>query len=1545
MSRGSLRRAGWWAALLAVLGFRAALPALTITEIMYQPPAAEPDLQFVEVFNDTGTAVDLSGYFFSKGLQFVFPEGTVLGGKSYLVVCSDVEAVKARYGILNAIGDWTGSLDPGGEEVEIVNLSAGEEVKVSYNDRGRWPSAPKGTGHTLSLREPHLDPDDGVNWTPSRELGGSPGRANFSGSSPTVEETDIIPLQAVWRYQKGTPQLAPPIPAWRTLGFNDSGWLSGATGIGYGDNDDQTVLADMMNGYLSIAARRTFTLTADDVARIQELVFEIRYDDGFAAYVNGNEVGRNFLGNPGEDAPFDLPAGLHEADPGSEEEYVVPKAFLRAGLNVLAVQVHNNLPESSDLSFIPRLFSRRELAAGKLVLNEHLGRTTGERWIELHNPGPTPLEAAGYHLSDDAGRLDKFTIPAGPPIPAGGFLVLTETQTGLALGSEDVAVFLTLPDRSAVADARVFENDGPPERIGMSDARYPDGAAQWVFAGPPTPGAPNALQVEADLVMNEIMYHPLESRHSPTGPFETRPGEYIEIHNRGARTIPLRGFALTRGVDYRFPDDAAIGPGGYVVVAQDPAYMAAAYGLAGVLGPWTGNLQNDGEAIRLEDPAGNTVDEVRYSEGGDWSELADGRGSSLELVDPRQDNSAGGAWEASDESGKAPWTQLSYTGSYTAFGESTFRFTPMEEGSFLIDDVEIMRGVQNHVQNGGFEAGTAPWVMEGSLVHTRRIDTEAHSGSACLEVIATRGGDMRVNRLVVPTFPAMPNGTYTVRFWARWLHGGNLILAHGFDNALARTLWLPVPRDLGTPGRENGATARLRVSTGAVNLGPVISAVEHRPPVPGGGQPVSVGASVVDADGVASVQVRYRLGGRGDGIFTPVAMAPDASGRYSATLPGFPAGTVVVFYLEASDARGATRRYPIDAPARTLLYQASGPAGSPLLVYRLSLDNENRTELEGRQLHSDDPVFGSFVFEESEVYYNVGLHYHGSPWNRPGQPRMFKLFFPGDRPLKGVKKFNISRYGSVQNEAMAYYTVGRTGRPDAPAPRSEYRYVRWLLNGADQGNMSHVEVVDRAYMARWFPLDKDGLILRANGKITFRLDESWNLSRWAAFQYLGPDKEAYRWNWDLHSRTLEDDWAPVISLMRTMDPGQTPTNAAFDLAAKDILDVEQMARMFAVRVLNDDWDTVGIGNGQNTYIYYASNEGRWKYVPWDMDHTFGNVAASLSPTADPGITRLLARPEFRRIYLQAIQESLDRTWNTPRLSLVLDPTEAAGPVNAAGIKSFVSGRTTSARAALGSQSVFGIRTNGGRDLVVGTDSTIIEGNAPLAMRTILLNGEPLPEMTWSQIQVWRTPVALESGLNRLEFFGYDRAGTLLGRVTINVTSTYQWNAPSIQSIEPASGPAAGGTAVVIRGADFHQGVKVFFGAAEALPVTLVGPAEIQVATPPGAGAVEVRVQNVDGRSAATPAGFIFQGPKFIRGDAGGDGAAGLNDVMLVLEYLFRRGTLGCLEAADANDDGLLDVTDAVRLLFFLYRGGAPLPQPYPELGADPTPDTLGCASG
>lgn len=92
----------------------------------------------------------------------------------------------------------------------------------------------------------------------------------------------------------------------------------------------------------------------------------------------------------------------------------------------------------------------------------------------------------------------------------------------------------------------------------------------------------------------------------------------------------------------------------------------------------------------------------------------------------------------------------------------------------------------------------------------------------------------------------------------------------------------------------------------------------------------------------------------------------------------------------------------------------------------------------------------------------------------------------------------------------------------------------------------------------------------------------------------------------------------------------------------------------------------------------------------------------------------------------------------------------------------------------------------------------------------------------------------------------------------------------------------------------------------------------------------------------TPAGPIEM---FSRGDTNGDGGMDITDPIRLLNALFRGGTIACDDAADVNDDGEVDISDPITILLALFRHGHSVP--YPAVGRidyDPTADDLTCIS-
>ena len=84
---------------------------------------------------------------------------------------------------------------------------------------------------------------------------------------------------------------------------------------------------------------------------------------------------------------------------------------------------------------------------------------------------------------------------------------------------------------------------------------------------------------------------------------------------------------------------------------------------------------------------------------------------------------------------------------------------------------------------------------------------------------------------------------------------------------------------------------------------------------------------------------------------------------------------------------------------------------------------------------------------------------------------------------------------------------------------------------------------------------------------------------------------------------------------------------------------------------------------------------------------------------------------------------------------------------------------------------------------------------------------------------------------------------------------------------------------------------------------------------------------------------------FVRGDCTANGTYDIGDPIALLGTLFAGGgALPCEDACDGNDDGALNVADAVYLLLHLFSNGTPPPAPYPSCSADATADPLDCGN-
>jgi len=1453
--------------------------ALMISEIMYHPveeggtPSGDENLEFIEFYNNKATREDLSAFALTNGVKYTFPAGTILAAKQYLVVARDASAVQAAYGI-TGVHEWSsGKLDNDGERIELSNSNGAIIMSFKYNDGRPWPAAADGTGHSLVRVRPAGDPEEASTWAVSTFIGGTPGGPDEAVAGPGEQNTiTLVDVGQSGRYFKGIEEPSGGTTDWTEIAFDDdpgtSDWIDGDSGYGYSTESDElqwieTEIDDMQGNYVSVYARMTFALTTTQLASFSQLSAEIHYDDGYVLYLNGTKVaGPKYLS--GDPPPFGQTASMGGDFPADNVDLTGFMHILVAGENVLAMQCHNqDIATSSDFILSPILRALAQpvvVPDTRLLINELLANSDaspGTDWIELYNPGPVAVDLDNFYLSDGRFELLQYDIPDGIVLQPGEFWAVREgtppSGVPFALSYAGETLFLTEattgPTPLRVADAVRF----PASEADVTAGRFPDGADNFQILSAPTYEARNEQPLVRDIVINEIMYH--------HGSRDER-YEYVELYNKGASTVSLDGWSFTDGIEYDFDGSSEvteIPAGGYLVVAKDPSLLETVYDNLTIginlVGPYSKELDDHKERVRLsysyEDPETHdvnmiVVDEVTYYDGGRWPKWADGQGGSIELRDPRSNNNMPDAWADSDETGKSDWEQFSFyiSGSdtnYTQGTVTTFGLMMLNRGEVLLDDLEVVLSGTNKLNNNGFESGTSYWRMLGNHVRSFVSTEDSHSGSQCLHLIATGHGDPGANR-VNQTISASTTSGVTFRGWARWLKGSrHMLLRTTRDSSPvqpprpANSFELSIPMDSGTPGAQNTAFVS--------NRGPDIADVRHAPVLPAAYEPIVVSARITDNDGVTSVIMYYRSEGSS---FSSTSMLDNGSGDdlvsqdgiYTATIAGASGGTMRAFYIVAYSAGSVSTRFPTvlqstaDVPDRTCLVRVGDTAvTSEFAVYHTWMSNDVINTFGSRVNLSNELMDCTFVYNDTDVFYNAYIRLRGSPFLRngtgrqpyPGERIGMRIEFNPDNKFAGIEEMNLdgtegSSRGPLQERA-SYWFYRQMG-----LQYSRQEYVRPVMNGNTAANYEHVQKLDGDYVDSWWPDDNEGYLHKIDDYFEYGSSGTGfsNLDEGLKYDASHPLlKETYRWGFEKRSHRENDDWDHIFNFAVAMNTSSS--DPGYEAAVESVIDPYHFAAVLAIRHAVGDWDSYGYDRGKNNFFYYTLPEGKWYLLPWDIDFTLGSGHGSthdmfaVTSGEFPEVYQFFHYSKYEDMYLGALSALVNGPWQTaygtsdpltPFDDFLNDAADAlsrdgADASRRDGIKDYVRDRRSYILSNYDIPALTFTISGRVRHFYTSEPAITIRGTAPFHVRGIAANGVPMPT-TFSDNSAFETAVSIDLGLTEILLEALDSGGNPIEGMSASITVT-RMPPSTAASVTPSTMCNNGTTEITIHGTNFEPG--------------------------------------------------------------------------------------------------------------------------------------------
>ncbi len=1062
-----------------------------------------------------------------------------------------------------------------------------------------------------------------------------------------------------------------------------------------------------------------------------------------------------------------------------------------------------------------------------VVINEFLAHTDDPLldYIEVFNAGSEGVDLSGYGLTDEAGT-NRYRFPAGTALPAGGFLVVNQAELGFALSAEGEGLGLWNGEGTRLLDAVRFGG----QENSVATGRVPDGGRGWYALASRSPGGANGARRGPGVVINEVMYHPISGEDDD---------QFVEVYNGSGGAVDLGGWRLEGGIGFVFPTNTVVAAEGYLVVARQAARLRTNYaGLteANCVGDFSGRLARGGERVALTKPdtvvstnaAGtvmtNTihilVDEVVYATGGRWGRWADGGGSSLERIDGRAEGRLAGSWGESEDGTKAGWTFVEQRGvlDHGNVPADQLQVLLLGAGECLIDEVEVLdqAGV-NRIANGTFESGASGWTAQGAESGSGLEAGEGYQGGRSFRIRAVGRGDNQVNRVRAGLTSALTVGTTaTIRARVRWLRGHPEIVFRLRGN------WLEAAARMATPA---GGTPGLRNRRAVVNGGPAVFDVGHEPVLPAGGEAVVVRARVEDPDGVAAVEVRYRVDP--GAVQTAVAMRDDGQGGdaragdgvYSARLPGQAAGVLVAFEVRAADgaAPAAGGRFPEDAPARECLvrFGEQTPTGN-YPVYRLWMTQATAAAWGSRLKLDNTPNDVTFVVGGDRVIYNAQARFAGSPYIAPsfntptGNRCGYSIEVPADDPFLGGTDLVLDwpgghgRETTAIQEQMAYWVADRMG-----LAFSHRHFIRLHVNGVTDmqrgGVFEAVLQPGGEFLRQWAADDSGGEFFKIDR--AFEFNDSNGLSadpmpRLEAYRTTDPvtgavrlKTERYRWTWLKRSYDRALDYGSVFRLVEVLNaPGPEPYTAQTEAW----VDVEQWMGMFAFEHLINNFDSWGHIIGKNMYAY-KPGAGRWQIYAFDLDwlmlvstrfsSAFDHGGGPLFDADDPTVTRLYGHPPFRRAYWRAVEAAVRGPFDPSQCEPVMDEKYASLVANGVTmcdgsalthpgeVKTWFRQRRAVLQGELQAVTApFGV--SGPEVVRVATNVIELTGTAPVAVARILVGGAGWP-VTWTTVTNWAVRVPLGAGVQSLRVEGVDGSGAPLAGMerTLRVEVTGAVEAP------------------------------------------------------------------------------------------------------------------------------------------------------------------------
>lgn len=286
----------------------------------------------------------------------------------------------------------------------------------------------------------------------------------------------------------------------------------------------------------------------------------------------------------------------------------------------------------------------------------------------------------------------------------------------------------------------------------------------------------------------------------------------------------------------------------------------------------------------------------------------------------------------------------------------------------------------------------------------------------------------------------------------------------------------------------------------------------------------------------------------------------------------------------------------------------------------------------------------------------VSVRFKGNSSSSPSQQHKRSYLvrfddFEKDQRFLGLQRVsfdNAIQFGSVFSETIITEILR-----DLAIKTYRCNYSRLFLNGTYHGVYVNVERIDQSFIERNLP-DPDGLL--------FKVDEG---GPGANLQFIGDDPSQYKKAFEPQTKSAKNGTQQLVEFIKRIN--QSPET---DIAAKleQQLELDDFLKVSAVLLLAGAFDQLTGWGPHNYYLYQDRNNERWRYLPWDLDVGFSEMAFGKIKVLDdwnaawpaagqnpnPLVDRIVADPMLLQRYRDHARIILDKYFEPERLCSIID---------------------------------------------------------------------------------------------------------------------------------------------------------------------------------------------------------------------------------------------------------------------------------------------------